>query len=109
MTNEEIDATAAGRELDVLVAERVMGWHYIQHIDTFDDLFGMTTRTTRRLVPDDIQAEPRMADMAYPSLPHYSTNIADAWKIINHLLNFHWDYEIRGLSYLDNMVAALRM
>jgi hypothetical protein len=73
MTHQEIDKLAAGRELDALIAEKVMGW----------------TGFWKR-------GEPSM--MAYPPVeqaagidgerwpvPNYSTNIAAAWLVVEKM------------------------
>ena len=55
----------AGRELDALVAEHVMGW--VWGID--DDGF-------QYLVPADWD------EYMVPAVPHYSTRIQDAWQVV---------------------------
>lgn len=58
----------AGRELDILVAEKVMGW------ERLDMANGAT-----RLVPPNHIAEPAEA------VPHYSTTQSDALKVANRM------------------------
>jgi len=64
-----IDQMPAGRELDALVAEKVMGWTQVHRVDSTGDLCGVPSRG------------------APPSylLPRYSTDIAAAWKVIEKL------------------------
>lgn len=58
----------AGRELDALVAEKVMGWESVGPLD--DD-------------PSDIIGVP--PGMECPTVPHYSTSIEAAWKVVERL------------------------
>ena len=71
----------AGRELDALIAEKVMGWkvdRIVEHNNTTGDellhIFG----------PD--------------KFPHYSTQIADAWLVVEKLGKDDWTYTIVGNS-----------
>ena len=64
----------AGRELDVLVAEKVMGWTSFKkrwrdgsHFDLLD----------RFLDSNNIEVE--------GACPHYSTNIAVAWEVVTRV------------------------
>ena len=65
MTRDEILNMEAGREMDTLVAEKVMG---------FPVKIG------------DITGEPYHAQFGY-SMPNYSTNIAAAWMVVEKLQN----------------------
>ena len=84
MTNEEIDRMEAGRELDALVAERVMDWRWL-----VSQVSGR-----RALFPPDHAPEwfGRVADGSEPltdqwdtRLPHYSTDIAAAWQVVEKM------------------------
>ena len=57
----------AGRELDALVAEKVMGW-----------VWGIDDERLQYLVPAGAQ-------LTRPPLPHYSTLIADAWQVVEKI------------------------
>lgn len=59
MTREEIMAMPAGRELDALVAEKVIGWRRIELHETWRSPSGETT----------------------PHFPAYSTDIAAAYEM----------------------------
>lgn len=75
----------AGRELDALVAEKVMGWSQSE--------FG---HATLYLTPP---GQPRDVVRA---TPHYSTDIADAWMVVEKLnrpdmtLRVEWDSNRRA-------------
>lgn len=58
----------AGRELDALVAERVMGW----------------TKTIVDNYPWQI-LPPDATELKAKSCPHYSTDIAAAWQVVEKL------------------------
>lgn len=62
----------AGRELDALVAEKVMGWVWIKEINS--------PRAPELLPPNG--HSPVMAD---DPIPRFSTDIAAAWSVIEKL------------------------
>jgi len=81
LTHEQIDAMEAGREMDALVAELVMGWFCdrrgVYHSSPSDDsLFGV-------LWSNDGEE----CDLFEPS-----TDIAAAWQVVEKLLSK--DYEV---------------
>jgi hypothetical protein len=63
----------AGRELDVLIAVKVMGWH---------DING-NAATTGGLLNDKRE---------WKSLPDYSTDIAAAWAVVEYLKKRNWSW-----------------
>jgi hypothetical protein len=73
-----MDELPAGRELDALVAERVLGLRiddaWFQHPDG------------RRVSSD--------------GLPHYSTDIAAAWQVVDKLLTYSCDFELERAGKL---------
>jgi competence transcription factor ComK len=58
----------AGRELDALIAEKVMGWKR------------KTIKLVNMVEEQDVLIDPRLKTYSQP--PHYSTNIADAWLVV---------------------------
>lgn len=72
-----IDEMPAGREIDVLVAEKVMGWYYDPKLDTY--------------------ATPENPGVIAGGVPYYSTNISAALEVIERLgeLLGAW-FEIKG-------------
>lgn len=62
-----------GRSLDLLVAEKVFGWSNMSPGHTGDDAYGHDPTCP------DLPAHGRI------HVPHYSTSIADAWKIVEIL------------------------
>jgi len=71
-----IDTLPAGRELDALVAERVMGWSNISRGADGDDAYGWNASLSGHVPPHGrIQ------------IPKYSTNIAAAWEVVEKRLS----------------------
>lgn len=68
MTNEEIDQMAAGRELDRLIAEKVMGWKLVDPI---------------KYPADKYCGFPPGQQFDY--IPKYSTEIAAAWPLMERI------------------------
>lgn len=67
-----------GRELDALVAEKVMGW--------------ISWRNGREetLNPPLNESEERVHGIyPKPEIPHYSTSIADAWQVVEAFDVYH--------------------
>lgn len=87
----------AGRELDALIAERVMGLTVVRLLEPVS--------IDRREAPDGLYAAD--ADLAteieqhlgaggygYAALPHYSTDIAAAWQVVEKMRADGWHYEL---------------
>lgn len=93
-----VETLVAGRDLDALIAERVMGWEVDRK-----HKYGLYSRST--FVRDDKTkvgfppGTPEFCDCRgssltpkadrhrhYTSVPHYSTDIAAAWKIFDRFL-----------------------
>lgn len=75
-----IDQMPAGREMDSLIAERVMGWtvFYGEHngYDLLDD------EIANGYPPDE---EPEGVPF---EIPNYSTDIAAAWEVVEKMKNY---------------------
>lgn len=71
MTENEIDAMEAGRELDALVAEQVMGWERDLNIPINPKYRGIKYWKS----PTGMRADINL-------IPHYSTDIASAWEVV---------------------------
>ena len=65
-----------GRELDALVARKIMGWFDIGHDTSIDEWMGR---------PSDYDA--KKYGQMYVGLPHYSTDIAAAWEVLKKMIN----------------------
>jgi hypothetical protein len=101
MTRDEVLNMPAGREMDALIAEKVMGWIY--------------SDSWEQLVPSGHADPPIWSDWEWdieeltyvkhpinmmggvsyrgdkPYIPEYSTNISAAWKIVEKMINDGYD------------------
>ena len=76
MTNEQIDALEAGREMDERIAREVMGLEVIPHFgDVYTPL--MDVYTTKNVWT--------VSDRDCVEVERYSTDIAAAWKVVENL------------------------
>jgi hypothetical protein len=79
MTAEQIDAMPAGREMDALVAERVMGW--VRHPDSM-------YRHWCERQPDGTLRFLDQCEPLHTVRPwHPSTDIAAAWEVVEKLVS----------------------
>jgi hypothetical protein len=72
----DTDQVPAGRELDALVAEKVMGWSRKTGVDGWDDMWPPG---------ENGNIERRVTAPGFGGLPHYSTDVAAAWKVVEKL------------------------
>lgn len=98
-----------GREMDVLVAEKVMGWR-VEHVPPIDKNDVWVTRLYRDGEEVTHLAGKRTtADLVF-AVPHYSTNIADAWMVVEKIhagiTNVSGDGLRSDLNYLTLSVLS---
>jgi hypothetical protein len=84
----------AGRELDALTAEKVMGWKLYKCINpshVYEPYLWCSPEDTR--VPNDhwprhrvLDPHETVADTVTKIIPHYSTDIAAAWQVVEKML-----------------------
>lgn len=84
MTHEEIDALPAGRELDALVAERVMGWQLVPAVNGIESPWWWDANG-----PVHSMDKSDWRGGWYPS-----TNIAAAWEVVERMGADGWDAEL---------------
>jgi len=72
MTREEVLALAPGRELDALVAEKVMGWEYKDAIYSW----GEVLRPSQWIKPNGWPVD---------RVSCYSTDISAAWEVVEEM------------------------
>lgn len=99
------------RELDALIAEKVMGWRRFDMLeiesDSNDPLAFSKTNKHVVLMPPSFNiedAKPPTGASLYeacswklpdvPIVPHYSTDIAAAWKVVDKMLNEGHDFTL---------------
>lgn len=78
----------AGREMDALVAEKVMGLEHREWVP-YGAPEGWYPRTAPRLNARDDEGNAIDADGYSSELPFYSTSIADAWQVVEKLAERH--------------------
>ncbi|GAB7057397.1 hypothetical protein JCM16163A_41460 [Paenibacillus sp. YK5] len=96
LSREEILAMPSGRELDVLVAEKVMRGTAHTYVFNNKTINGM-------MVP--IENGTRIS-----RIPHYSTDISAAWEVVEKMKRNDWVFVINSISeewtalfYLDRI------
>src|SRR5262245_11217263 len=103
MTDEDIDNLQAGRELDALIAEKVMGWIWRACPDTFRPgrpWCRWLTEPDRNLPKWDGVTEMRVDDLydEESSVLQYSTDIAAAWLVVEKIIASDTDFELEHRS-----------
>lgn len=68
----------AGRELDALIAEKVMGYD----VKTWNEVYEVAKR--KEDIPVIVLEEKQCR-----SIPRYSTNISDAWQVVEELSAYY--------------------
>lgn len=79
----------AGRELDALVAEKVMGWSGIDKkwdYETNESFLGGKT--------------PDWDGRQFYEVPHYSTDIAAAWLVVEKLRTPNWEFQLDHTRFM---------
>lgn len=83
MTHDEIDALPAGREMDALVAEKVMAMDIVRDVECmYEHGFRDPDIGIRGTV---IPAEGNYDRDTYDPVPAYSTDIAAAWEVVEKM------------------------
>ena len=91
----KIDEMQAGREMDALIAEKVMGWAVF-----YGEYKGY------ELLDDEVaQGYPpeEEADGVPFEIPYYSTDIAAAWEVVERITEKRWKFKLRRLPGKDYM------
>jgi hypothetical protein len=86
LTYDEIDNLSVGAEIDRLIAEKVMGQERTASCPLGDPTC-------------DGKYEPQVGH--WPCLPPYSTDIAAAWEVVEHLRDL-WTKATEGVQGWDN-------
>lgn len=75
MTRDDVLKMEAGREMDALIAEKVIGWtrKYVSEHDT------------------QVWDSPNESVYLENAIPHYSTDISAAWEVVEKMLEFEKD------------------
>jgi len=112
MTEQEIDQMEAGREMDCLVAERVLGWHRIQAPQF--DYDGPLPEQGEVLVSPRMLPQIESGEYKWPPkgvIPlgffvtaRYSADIAAAWQVVQKMMDEGW---LVGISNDQDYVGEL--
>jgi ABA sandwich protein len=84
LTREQVLGMPAGRELDALVAERVMGWRYCKAIGTpeYDSILYEPKEVAGHL-ESAVLPGPSAKPLFRYTMSYYSTKLAAAWEVVN--------------------------
>lgn len=106
-----------GRELDTIIAEKVMGWKRFEckmfgETKSFEEFPEITEHIV--LMPPDFKitsAQPPIGASLQeacaweppemPTIPHYSTSIEAAWEVVEKCLEEGWEFDLfmNGIQY----------
>jgi hypothetical protein len=89
MTKDEILNMPAGKEIDALVAEKVMGWNWVfrpDNVPEYSNIDGTPNGRPKYIVPPAIPAYTWNTAWMAIDLPNYSTNISDAWEVVEKMM-----------------------
>jgi hypothetical protein len=105
LTHEQIDAMEAGREMDALVAELVMGWTEIHKHDEMgwsgigpngpSNNSWRTLPSTMKSISKNVCTF-KMEKWPYANVRKYSTDIAAAWQVVERFDRRLVDIDIRS-------------
>lgn len=108
----KIDELTTGPELDALVAEKVMGWRRVSEGEPY---FWPTQKMIERIK----ELHPDVLAVDYFPAPLFSTDIAVAWVVVDHLTEdeerkhplyftctYNWAYKKDGEKYGKKAYAA---
>lgn len=107
-----IDEMPAGREIDALIAEKVMGWRYKEG-PKFD--YSGPCEWNMILLPPTI-SDDEYIHWNFPPKgvisktffldKHYSADIAAAWEVVKELKKQRWSFRYSNNAYADTQHAA---
>lgn len=87
-----------GRELDALIAEKVMGWNkFTSHPEGWTDV----GEGPWFIIPGEIKCEAVRSD----EIPAYSTDIAAAWEVVEKMRVDGFNFQIHNVNEQVNWVA----
>ena len=88
MTQDEILAMEAGRGIDALIAEKVMGWRMVNHADWPEGTLIRDYHHRIEWYAPGMKEEPGALGAGLEScmVPRYSTDIAAAWDVVYKMI-----------------------
>lgn len=97
------DTMEAGRELDALVAEKVMGWTAVFRLAGGNIPYGFPDDDYNR----DVDEHRKHGTCGFPTdyhrepIPEYSTDISAAWEVVEHFRQRQWTVKLVGHEWYD--------
>jgi len=106
VTRDEILNMPAGREMDALVAEKVMGWSNVEKT-TWSNYRADGTPfgggKEWRGTPPNHEAE--FNPVLYP-IKNYSTDIAAAWMVVEKIRPLFWSTQVMVWDHSDKYIVS---
>jgi len=94
LTSDEILAMKPGKELDALVAEKVMGWTWAETDSGLEGLFPPQEFAIHGFKPIHI-----FNDLGHlHGMPEYSTDITEAWEVIDAMQTEGWAHCVNSVQ-----------
>ena len=92
MTRDEIESMRPGKELDVLVAEKYLGWEWVQCVKGIykDKPILVSPRDIRFDDVTYVKTDKRAKGVALSFVHPFSSDIEFAWQVVCHK-NAHWE------------------
>ena len=93
-----------GRELDALIAEKIMGWEFHNAYAGERYLF---PPHLIEFVQSSISMKSGLMEFVPPAPPYYSTDIKDAWKVIEEMESRKFILRLQSPAYMSYRWTAL--
>ncbi len=88
---------------DAEVAERVMGWKWVQR-PVLDDNFLVPPDEAAKHLPEYVGKNPEWPDADPPRfLPHYTTDASAAEQVVVAMIDRGWSYRLDGFRTTDDL------
>ena len=87
VSEDEIRGMEAGRRLDALIAEKLMGWHWVNSPPDIDGNYeGIPILIPPNLTLNDLEPVlPKRGPVGHVGIPRFSTDIGSAWQLVERL------------------------
>ena len=98
MSKEEILKMPAGREMDALVAEKIFGYRWVEGLLAFDQPCLISPEHYDETKTPITNTNKRKIGGTFPK---YSTEISDAWEVVEMIKASQTEIRIRGMDWYD--------
>jgi hypothetical protein len=96
MTKDEILNMPAGREMDALIAEKVMGWKRPPSGNGWN-----VTTLFKRKTPDGQNLQVAWVG---DGMVEFSADISAAWEVVEKMNQMKWRFYSRSITYNDGLI-----